>query len=43
MIQYISNKPSSKKQDKDLDWNETPSESEGEDDLDNLSCHQTKE
>ena len=42
-IQYVLNKPSNKKQGKDLHWSETQYKSEGEDDRDNLSCHQTWE
>ena len=43
MIQYVLNKPSNKEQGKDKHWCETQYESEGEDDLDDLSCHQTRE
>ena len=43
MIQYISNKPSNKNRAKINIGNETQYKSAGEDDLDDLSCHQTWE
>ena len=43
MAQYVSNKPSNKKQGNDKHWSETQCESEEEDDPDGLSCNQTWE